>query len=334
MLLESTHEFPAAIRGGWMIPPDPGFEIRHLRYFVAVAEHLHFGRAARALNISQPPLSRQIQDLEYQVGAQLLCRSSKSVTLTPVGQVFLAETKRVLSQVYRSLDSVRRASAGEGGCLNVGFSAFLEGALLPSVRAAVTATLRETTVHLHRLDPEEQIRLIRNRTLDAGLVLLPIENADQIRVEQLFRSPAVALVAASHPFATYSQISLHEVASASVVEVGDDLMVRSCNHVERIAKMCGLPVHVKRHAPDLERLFEDVRHAGSVAVLPCCAKQLAGQGICCVPIVEPEADFTFGVAYRRDREDSLLERFLETLNEVNLRRPPRCAHTGTRLGER
>jgi len=93
-------------------PPDSGFELRHLRYFVAVAEELHFGRAARALNISQPPLSRQIQDLERNVGARLLNRTGRSVALTEAGTWFLAESKRILAQVYHSVETIRTAAAG------------------------------------------------------------------------------------------------------------------------------------------------------------------------------------------------------------------------------
>jgi DNA-binding transcriptional LysR family regulator len=86
----------------------PGFEIRHLLYFVAVAETLHFGRAAKLLNISQPPLSRQIKDLEASIGAQLLNRSSRAVTLTYAGKIFLIESRDILDHVAESIELVRR----------------------------------------------------------------------------------------------------------------------------------------------------------------------------------------------------------------------------------
>ena len=226
---------------GRTAPPDSGFELRHLRYFVAVAEELHFGRAARALNISQPPLSRQIQDLERNVGAQLLNRSAKSVTLTEAGKVFLAESKRILSQVYRSVDSVRRANAGETGHLEIGFAPFFDAYLLPSLRHVLLERYREADITFHRLSNEEQVRQLRNGSLDVGLMLLPVENADQIAIEQLFRLPAVAVVADSHPLAHRQQISLRDEDDA-----GDREDDQQPNGKQQIDRAGGDPVLQQR----------------------------------------------------------------------------------------
>ena len=305
---------------GRTAPPDSGFELRHLRYFVAVAEELHFGRAARALNISQPPLSRQIQDLERNVGTQLLNRSAKSVTLTEAGKVFLAESKRILAQVYRSVDTVRRASEGETGRLDVGFAPFFDSYLLPSLRRVLGERYREAEISFHRLSSEEQVRLLRNGALDAGLVLLPIENADQIAIEQLFRLPAVAVVADSHSLAHRNQISLRDIAREVLVDVRDDFAPAPYDHVDRISRMCGVPLRVERYVSNLELLLEEIRETGSVALLPSSICQLAGPGFRCLQIFERGADFTFGMAHYRERDGRLLKRFLELTREVNLHR--------------
>jgi DNA-binding transcriptional LysR family regulator len=313
-------EYSSIKKNGRTAPPDSGFELRHLRYFVAVAEELHFGRAARALNISQPPLSRQIQDLERNVGTQLLNRSAKCVTLTEAGKVFLAESKRILAQVYRSVDTVRRATAGETGRLEIGFAPFLDSYLLPSLRHMLAQRYREAEITFHRLSSEEQVRLLRNGALDAGLVLLPIDNADQIAIEQLFRLPAVAVVADTHPLSGRSQLTLRDIARETLVDVRDDFAPAPYDHVDRMSRMCGVLLHVERYVPTLERLFEEVRETGVTALLPSCVCQLAGPGFRCIPINERGADFTFGMAHYRDRDGRLLNRFLQVTREVNLHR--------------
>ena len=165
---------------------DAGFELRHLRYFVAVAETLHFRRAAKALNISQPPLSRQIQDLERNVGAQPFNRSARCVTLTVAGKVFLAESKRILAHVHRSVETARRNSAGENGRLEVGYSFFFDSYLIPLLRHILEQHYDAAPITFYRLTTDEEIRLLHSGALDAGLLMLPVENADQIKNRAAF----------------------------------------------------------------------------------------------------------------------------------------------------
>ena len=179
---------------------------------------------------------------------------------------------------------------------------------------------REAEITFHRLSSEEQVRLLRNGALDAGLVLLPIENADQITIEQLFRLPAVAVVADNHPLAGRSQVSLRDVARETLIDVRDDFAPAPYDHVDRISRMCGVALHVERYVPSLERLFDEVRESSGTALLPSCVCQLAGPGFRYIPVYDRGADFTFGMAHYRDRDGRLLNRFLQATREVNLQR--------------
>lgn len=296
--------------------PDSGFELRHLRYFVAVAEELSFGRAACALHISQPPLSRQIQDLERSLGAQLLNRSSRSVSLTAAGKMFFAESKRILAQVNRSVATVRSVMAAQAGRLDIGFSVFLESYFLPSLRRVLVRHDQENYVEFHRSSSEEQILLLRRGALDAGLVMLPVETTDQITIDQLFCWPASALVADTHELSSRSEISLGDLVQERIVDMWHNFTPGLSDHVERVSRRCGVKLAVYRHVPNLRLLFEDVQRNGSVAILPSYVSQVAGPGLRCVPITEPTVNFTFGVAYSTIRNDRLLHQFLEAARQI------------------
>ena len=146
-------------------------ELRHLRYFVAVAEELHFGRAAARLNISQPPLSQQIQALEQQIGARLLARTNRSVLLTAAGKQFLADSRQILSMVDDAAARAERLHQGEAGELRIGFTSSA-----PFIRA-VSDTLslfrcEFPDVHLQtrEMNTREQIDPLTEGTLDMGLL--------------------------------------------------------------------------------------------------------------------------------------------------------------------
>ena len=314
----NLREFRQLWRPVGSAPPDTGFELRHLRYFVAVAEALHFGRAARMLNMSQPPLSRQIQDLERCLGTKLFKRSARSVILTEAGKVFLVESNRILAQACRSVQMVRRALAGEAGRLEVGVSDFFDSSLVCLVRDVVALRYPDVQISFHRHAPEEQIHLLRSGTLDAGLFTLPADTVDHLKIEQLFRLPAVALVAGQHRLTACKEISLRDLRHENIVEIQSDFAPRPFSHVDRISRLCGILLRVGRHAPNLQRLLEDVQDRGLVGLTPSCVGHSAGSEYRSLPIVERDADFTFGVAYCRDRDDLLLTRFLETTRELSL----------------
>lgn len=180
-------------------------ELRHLRYFIAVAEELHFGRAAERLHISQPPLSQQIQSLEEQINAKLLERNNRNVSLTPAGNMFLKEAYQILSQVDAAASKAERMEKGELGELSIGFTS-----TTPFMNK-VTMSLRqyresfpEVGIHMHQMNTKQQISPLLTGRIDIGIMrntVLP----KQLDYRLLFKEPFMVAVYEGHPLLQYEK---------------------------------------------------------------------------------------------------------------------------------
>lgn len=151
--------------------------LRHLRYFRAVAEELHFGRAAERLGMAQPPLSQRIRGLEEELGARLFDRSSRGVRLTAAGEVLLAESEELLARAERTRALVARAHRGEYGVLRVGVPPELSGRLLARILTDFAREAPDVQVEPRESGTAEQVRLLADRELDAGFLQHPVEAA-------------------------------------------------------------------------------------------------------------------------------------------------------------
>ena len=149
-------------------------ELRHLRYFVAVAEDLHFGRAAERLGMAQPPLSQQIKSLEQEIGVTLLLRTKRRVKLTGAGTVFLAEARKILSHVDLAVREAQRAARGEIGELVVGFVSSAVYGKVPLIFAKMRERYPDISLILQDLTTEEQVEALKGYRLDVGLVRPPL----------------------------------------------------------------------------------------------------------------------------------------------------------------
>ena len=145
-------------------------EFRHLRYFVAVADKLSFTRAAAALHVAQPSLTRQIQNLEEEIGVRLLDRSKKHVGLTDQGRAFLVDAKRLLALAAESVQAVQRLSRGETGQLNIGYLSNFNFDLLPRTLATFRQDHPLVSLNLFDMTPAEQYRALESRKIDLGFV--------------------------------------------------------------------------------------------------------------------------------------------------------------------
>ncbi|OLF09938.1 LysR substrate-binding domain-containing protein [Actinophytocola xanthii] len=175
-----------------------GFTIEQVRGFVAVAEELHFGRAAARLKMTQPPLSRQIQKLERAVNAQLLVRDQRRVTLTAAGQVFLVEARRLIALVEAAPELARRVSSGFSGVVRVGFTAASAYGVLGRLLNRLSAELPDVDVELSELVTREQVAGLVNEKIDLGLARPPFDLAT-FGSRLLHREPLLVAVPVGHP---------------------------------------------------------------------------------------------------------------------------------------
>lgn len=185
-------------------------ELRHLRYFLAVAEELHFSRAAERLNIEQPPVSRAIKDLEVELGAQLFCRNRRGTRLTKAGQVFLTDVRRLFADLEQARENVQAVTSGHESVLRIAVS---DGAFEPRLSALLARSREqepEVDVHVVEVSLAEQLRGLLEGTFDAGFARSH-ETVDGVVATPLWDDPLIIVVPTRHPILSHRQVPLWEL---------------------------------------------------------------------------------------------------------------------------
>src|ERR1700720_3617724 len=193
-------------------------ELRHLRYFLAVAEALNFTKAAALLRVAQPALSRRVQDLEDEIGVDLLKRSPRGVVLTAEGKVFLDKTRQILQLVDESVEKVRALTRGEYGELHVGYAPSPTVEILPPALAAFQKAFPRVRVLLHDLSERELVDGLQDGTLELAIMVPPAgDQTAGIQFEVLRTYPLCVAMTAVHPFARMKSIPLERLAAEPLV---------------------------------------------------------------------------------------------------------------------
>jgi DNA-binding transcriptional LysR family regulator len=255
-------------------------ELWQLRYFVAVAERLHFGRAAEALHISQPPLSRAIRALEARLGVTLFARSRRRVELTPEGARLLEETKRLTSQLERSVLELRGMASGEQGRLRIGFVSLADYGVLPGLlkgykteRPGVTLALREM------LSPEQAIALAAGE-LDFGLLLPPVSGAAGLEHIVVQRERFVAALPARHRLArARGKLAVSELAGDPFVMVPREIAPGLYDIVTGLAARAGISLNVAQEAIQMQTVVSLVSSGLGAAIVPGSVANLGRRGV-------------------------------------------------------
>ncbi len=248
-------------------------DLRRLRYFVAVAEELHFGRAARRLNVSQPPLSVQIRTLEREIGAPLLVRTQRRVELTEAGRVLLDEARRLLSQAEAAVVHARRAAQGTVGHLTIGFVSTVDYSILPPLVRRFRQRHPGIALKLLELTGDRQQALLQSGELDLGLSILP-SPAPGLTMRPVFREPLIAAVPASHSLAGRRRTALRSLAAEPFIQFPRELAPGLYDLAIAACQKAGFTPHLAQEAIQMQTILGLVAAGLGVAVVPQCMSKL------------------------------------------------------------
>lgn len=281
------------------------FELSQLRCFVAVAEELHFGRAATRLNMTQPPLSRQIQILERVLDVVLLERSNRTVKLTPAGQSFLAEARRLLKLAESAALLAKRVANGKAGSINIGFTATSAYSYLPRLVAACRRELPDVEVSLKEMVSGDQLKRLDSGEIDVGLLRPPIPRRN-LSAFRVMAEPLIAAVPASHALARGENVSLPDLAGEPFIMYAPyearyfhDLLVE-------LFSRAGLVPNYVQHLAQIHSMLAMVHSGVGVALVPETAVNMHFSGVALRPLDLPRhrpAELFF---VRRDDNDNPL----------------------------
>ncbi|WP_308581665.1 LysR substrate-binding domain-containing protein [uncultured Pseudomonas sp.] len=290
-------------------------ELRHLRYFIAVAEELHFGRAAQVLGISQPPLSQQIQALEQEVGARLFERTNRRVELSEAGRLFLHEARLVLAQVDKAADVARRAQLGELGELKIGFTSSAPfNSSIPQAIFAFRQAFPAVHLNLQEMSSTQVAESLVDESIQVGL-MRPLPLPDSLSMVELMREPLVAVLNADHPLIHSSERGLHlaQLAEEPFVffprSYGSGLYAQLLN----LARDAGFSPHFAQEAGEAMTIIGLVAAGLGVSVLPASYQRIRIDGVVYRTLLDQEAVTAVWLVQRKGVQTPMAQAFVELL---------------------
>ena len=292
-------------------------ELRHLRYFLAVADTLSFTKGAEKLRIAQPSLSRQIKDLEEEVGVRLLNRTKKKVALTSEGEVFLGDARRLLKESIEMVESVQTLSRRTGGSINIGY---VPNSLLQTVlSASLTAFERQFStvrINLFGLSPVDQFRALKEGKIDTGFVGLaePTEEGD-LQFRLIASCPAVVLLPKNHRLARKRTISLKDLETFFFISLSDACYPGYSRRLDEICQSVGITPKVLETVDSESALFQAIRLELGVAILPEQIKDASHERVA-IRKVSPATYFGSFIAWKQGNSSPFLEQYLRIVTKV------------------
>ena len=274
--------------------------LRHLQYFVVVAEELHFGRAAERLHIAQPPLSQMIRRLEAELDVKLLYRNRRSVELTAAGRAFLPHARVALAEIERAREAVERASRGEIGQLVLGMVPTGDAKLFTEVLHRFGERFPDVRLVLQSLSTTAQVEAISDGHLDAGFLRMPVQ-APRLEIRVISRETLVVALPTTHRLAKQKMLALKDLADEPSIMFPRRLAPDYYDTVVSLFRQAGHRLRIAQEAEHVQMHLSLIAGGFGLSLLPASMQAFQLQGVAYRAIADPVPVVETAIAYRRER---------------------------------
>ncbi|KAM3109786.1 LysR family transcriptional regulator [Phormidesmis sp. 146-33] len=287
-------------------------EIRLLRYFVAVAEELHFGRAAERLHLTQPALSKQIVVLERELGVVLLTRTKRVVRLTIAGQVFLEQAKQLLAQEERAIELTKRTARGEVGQLTIGFTSTATYTVFPELLGRFRDRFPQVELNLQALSTEAQVAALNERKIDLAFLHPPIDERG-LKLHPILEEQFLVVLPKKHPLLGYTKIPAAALANEAFIIHPRQEGPALYDGFIQLCEQLGFQPNIVKESISLQTRVCLVAAGIGITFVSECVRPVVGTNVICRPLADSPITLKFAAAWREDLISPTLQKFLVVL---------------------
>lgn len=304
-------------KGGVLTATDPfgeagGVDVRRLRYFIAIAEELHFGRAADRLHVVQPALSRQMVELERAIGATLFDRTRNQIKLTPAGAALLPRARNILASIVETARLVRLAGEGKTGILNIGFVGSATYSVLPLILTGFRRANPDVQLLLHAMNTSELRIALIDRRIDAAFARPGIEDPEVID-EPLLREELIVALPDDDALGEQDVLTIAGLAGRPFVLYPHHPRPSFADTILELCRTAGFSPAIAQETMDLQTALGFVAAGAGVSLVPTSVAGSQRMGITYRPVAPPAPTTTLSLSYRRDNRQAVLSTFKATV---------------------